>query len=186
MKDTELIDLYFERNEQAIVVTQEKYGNYCHSIAFNILYDKGDTEECLNDTWLRAWNSIPPQRPNKLQLFLGKITRNLALDRYKARHAAKRGGGCVEVALDELAECLAAEDTVEDLTMAAELERSIHSFLEKLPARECNVFLRRYWYMEDYQTIADKYHMKLNTVKTLLFRTRCKLKEHLEQEGIVI
>lgn len=186
MKDTELIDLYFDRNEQAIVNTQEKYGKYCYSIAFNILYDREDTEECINDTWLRAWNAIPPQKPGKLQLFLGAITRNLAFDRYKSKRAQKRGGGNIEVALDELAECLPSEDTIEDLTIAAELEQTIHKFLKSLPARDCNVFLRRYWYVEDYQSIADRYHMNLNTVKTILFRTRGKLKAHLEQEGIVI
>lgn len=186
MNDAEIIELYFDRNEQAIVNTQEKYGKYCYSIAFNILYDNEDTEECVNDTWLRAWNVIPPQKPGRMQLFLGTITRNLAFDRYKRNRAQKRGGGNIELALEELTECLPSEDTIEDLTIAKELEQSIHHFLESLPEKECNVFLRRYWYVEDYQSIADRYHMKLNTVKTILFRIRGKLKAFLEEEGIVI
>lgn len=186
MNDAEIVELYFNRDEQAIAVTQEKYGKYCHSIAYNILFDREDTEECVNDTWLRTWNAIPPQKPGKMQIFLGTITRNLAFDRYKSKRALKRGGGNIEVALEELGECIPAADTIEDLTVTAELEQMIHSFLRSLPEKECNVFLRRYWYVEEYREIADRYDMNLNTVKTLLFRVRGKLKAYLEQEGIVI
>lgn len=186
MNDTEIIDLYFDRNEQAIANSQEKYGKYCYSIAYNILYDREDTEECVNDTWLRAWNAIPPQRPSRMQIFLGTITRNLAFDKYKSKRAQKRGSGTMDVALEELGECIPTTDNIEDLAIAAETEQLIHRFLRELPEKECNVFLRRYWYVEEYQTIADRYHMNLNTVKTLVFRVRGKLKRFLEQEGIVI
>ncbi|MBQ7933450.1 MAG: sigma-70 family RNA polymerase sigma factor, partial [Lachnospiraceae bacterium] len=164
MKDAEIIELYFARNEQAIAGTQEKYGKYCFHIALNILFDREDSEECVNDTWMRAWNAIPPQRPDKMQIFLGTITRNLAFDRYKSKRAQKRGSGNLEVALDELAECIPSADVIEDLVVAAEMEQKIYSFLRNLPEKECNVFLRRYWYVEEYQEIADRYRMKLNTV----------------------
>lgn len=186
VNDAEIIELYFARDEQAIVSTQEKYGKYCFHIALNILFDREDSEECVNDTWMRTWNAIPPRRPDKMQIFLGTITRNLAFDRYKSRRAQKRGGGNIEVALDELSECIPSADTIEELMVAAELEQMIHGFLRSLPEKECNVFLRRYWYVEEYQEIADRYRMNLNTVKSLLFRVRGKLKAYLEQEGIVI
>lgn len=186
VNDAEIIELYFARDEQAIVSTQEKYGKYCYSIALNILFDREDSEECVNDTWMRTWNAIPPQRPNKLQIFLGTITRNLAFDRYKSKRAQKRGGGTMEVALDELSECIPSTDTIENLVVADELEQILHRFLRSLPEKECNVFLRRYWYVEEYQEIANRYRIKLNTVKTILFRVRGKLKAYLEQEGIVI
>lgn len=186
MQDSQILDLYWDRNEQAITETQRSYGNYCHSIAFHILYDRDDADECVNDTWLRAWNAIPPQRPGKLALFLGTITRNLSLDRWKGKHAMKRGNGEMMLALDELAECVPDRNSTEDAAEAAELERLLNEFLHTLPERECNVFLRRYWYVEEYRDIAKKYGMNLNTVKTTLFRTRAKLKSFLEKEGIVV
>lgn len=186
MKDEEIIDLYWSRNENAILESQNSYGKYCYSIAIHILHDADDSDECVNDTWLRAWNAIPPERPNKLAIFLGTITRNLSFDKYKAKNAAKRGNGAVEAALDELAECVPDKNTVEDQVIAAELSRSINAFLRTLPERECNVFLRRYWYSEEYNEIAERYDMKLNTVKTILFRTRTKLKEYLEKEGVAL
>lgn len=186
MRDSQIIDLYWDRNEQAITETQRSYGSYCHSIAFHILYDHADADECVNDTWLRAWNAIPPQRPGKLALFLGTITRNLSLDRWKGKHAMKRGSGEMTLALDELAECVPDRKSTEDAVEAAELERLLNEFLHTLPERECNVFLRRYWYVEEYRDIAKKYGMNLNTVKTTLFRTRAKLKSFLEKEGIVL
>lgn len=186
MQDSQILDLYWDRNEQAITETQRSYGSYCHSIAFHILYDHDDADECVNDTWLRAWNAIPPQRPGKLALFLGTITRNLSLDRWKGKHAMKRGSGEMTLALDELAECVPDRNSTEDAVVAAELERLLNEFLHTLPERECNVFLRRYWYVEEYRDIAKKYGMNLNTVRTTLFRTRTKLKSFLEKEGIVL
>lgn len=186
MKDTEILDLYWARDERAIQETQAAYGNYCYSIAWHILYDREDSDECVNDTWLRAWNSIPPNRPGRLALFLGTITRNLSLDRWKKGRTMKRGGGEMTVALDELAECIPDIHGTEDAVEAAELERLINSFLHALPEKDCNIFLRRYWYVEEYGEIAKRYAMNLNTVKTSLFRTRNKLKRFLEREGIVL
>ena len=186
MRDTDIINLYWERNEQAIAETEKSYGKYCYSIAFHILHDREDSDECVNDTWLRTWNAIPPQRPNRLSLFLGTITRNLSFDKWKRKNAQKRGSGEMELALDELMECVPAQHTTEEAVEAAELEKMLNQFLHTLPERECNVFLRRYWYVDEYNEIAERYGMNLNTVKTSLFRTRKKLKEYLEQEGIII
>ena len=145
MEDTAILDLYWARDERAITETQKSYGKYCYSIAYHILHDREDTEECLNDTWMRAWNAIPPKKPNRLELFLGTITRNLSFDRWKGRHAQKRGNGTMDMALDELAECIPAAHDTESIVEAAELERSINAFLHTLSEQECNVFLRRYW-----------------------------------------
>lgn len=186
LKDTEILDLYWARDEQAITETQKAYGKYCYSIAWNILFCREDSDECVNDTWLRAWNAIPPKRPSRLELFLGTITRNLSLDRWKERHAMKRGNGEMMLALDELAECVPYARGTEELVEAAELERLLNDFLHTLPERECNVFLRRYWYVEEYRDIAKRYGMKLNTVKTCLFRTRAKLRSYLEGEGVTL
>lgn len=186
MRDTEIIRLYWDRNEQAIAESEKSYGNYCYSIAFHILHDREDSDECVNDTWFRAWNAIPPKRPNRLALFLGTITRNLSFDKWKHKNALKRGSGEMEVALDELLECVPAVHSTEEAVEAAELERLLNLFLHTLPQKDCNVFLRRYWYVEEYHEIAKRYGMNLNTVKTSLFRTRRKLKDYLEQEGIVL
>lgn len=186
MRDTEILDLYWERNEQAISETQKSYGNYCYSISYNILHTKEDSEECVNDTWLRAWNAIPPNRPGRLALFLGTITRNLSFDKWKRKNALKRGNGEMEMALDELMECVPSGNSTEDAVEEAELERMLNRFLGMLSDRDRNIFLRRYWYVEECREIADHYGMKLNTVKTALFRIRGRLKEYLEQEGVVL
>ena len=186
LRDTEILDLYWTRNEQAILETQRSYGKYCYSIAWHILHIREDSDECVNDTWLKAWNAIPPKRPGRLALFLGTITRNLALDRWKEKHTMKRGSGEIALALDELAECVPDMRSTEEAVEAAELERLLNEFLHTLPERECNVFLRRYWYVEEYSEIARRYGMKLNTLKTSLFRTRAKLREYLEGEGVLV
>lgn len=186
MEDLEILDLYWERDPRAIYESQTSYGRYCGSIAYRILRDREDADECVNDTWMRAWNSMPPNRPNRLAVFLGTITRNLSLDRLKRKRAAKRGRGQVEMTLDELAECVPSAHSTEELVETEELSRMIDAFLHTLSERECNVFLRRYWYVEEYAEIAQRYHMNLNTVKTSLFRTRAKLRKYLEKEGVVL
>ena len=186
LKDTEILDLYWAREERAISETEKAYGNYCYSIAWHILYSKEDSDECVNDTWLRAWNVIPPKRPERLKLFLGTITRNLSLDRWKGKRTMKLGSGEIFLTLDELAECVPDAHNTEAVVEAAELERLLNRFLHSLPERECNVFLRRYWYVEEYGEIAKRYGMKLNTVKTSLFRTRARLRKYLEKEGVVL
>lgn len=186
MEDKQIIDLFWDRDETALTETERKYGGYCRTIAYNILQSREDSEECVNDTWLRAWNAMPPQRPNILQAFLGKITRNLSLDRYKLGHAAKRGGGQTAVALDELAECIPSGQDVEQELALRELSRLLDDFLRTLPERECCIFLRRYWFVDSTKDIASRYQMAEGSVKSGLHRTRQKLKVYLEKAGVAV
>ena len=183
MEDSQIIELYFRRKEEAIKETDNKYGSYCFSIAENILHNTEDSEECVSDTWLKAWNAIPPGRPTVLRMFLAKITRNLSFNRFHARNAEKRGGGEIHLVLEELAECIANESDTESEYIAKELEQSIRSFVRKLPEREGNVFVRRYFFTEPIAMIAKRYHMTENYVMVSLSRTRGKLKAHLSKEG---
>ncbi len=123
MNDEEIIDLYWQRTESAISESAQKYGTYCFAIAYNILSDKGDSDECVNDTWLKAWSALPPQRPNKLSLFFGRITRNLSFDKFNARKAQKRGGGKFISVLEELDECVPASKSAEEAAIDREVER---------------------------------------------------------------
>ena len=186
MEDSGIIALYWAREERALVETERKYGRYCWTISYNILHNREDTEECLNDTYMKAWNAMPPQRPSILSAFLGKIARNVSLDRYKAGRTDKRGGGQMVVALEELEDCLPGSGSVEQSLADAELARSIDRFLRTLPEKECCVFLRRYWYVDSMLEIANRYHMAEGTVKSMLFRTRRKLKAYLEEEGVYV
>lgn len=183
MKDEQIVDLYWARNEDAISETSEKYGKYCYSIAFNVLYDKSDSEECVNDTYLKAWNSMPSARPNVLSAFLGKITRNIALNRYNFKTAEKRGGGQIESSLDELAECVSGADTPEDIFDSQLIGRVINGFLAGLTVRSRDIFVSRYFYLESVSEIADKYEMSESAVRTSLFRTRQGLAAVLKREG---
>lgn len=185
MTDDKIIESYWRREERAIRESDAKYGRYCLAIADNILYNREDSEECVNDTWLRAWHAIPPARPAKLKLYFAKITRNLALSRYAARTAKKRGGGEVALILDELAEVLREPDEVESEYMAKELAAAVNSFVYTLPERECNVFVRRYFYSEEIPEIAERYGISARNVTVMLSRTRGKLKQYLEKEGFV-
>ena len=185
MEDHEIVELYWRRDEEAIRASQAKYGGYCLHIAGGILADRQDAEECVSDTWLRSWNAMPPHRPGCLRLFLGKIARALACDRVRAQNTQKRGGGAYTEALEELAECLPAAQGTEQAAEARELERGINAFLHTLPEQACNVFLRRYWYAESLEDIAERYGMNINTVKTSLHRTRRKLKDYLEKEELI-
>ncbi len=185
MQDNEILDLYFARDEQALAQTDKKYGQYCRTIAMNILHDRMDTEECVSDTYLHAWNAIPPQRPNVFSAFLGRITRNLSFDRFKAASAQKRGGGSLPLALEELGECVGADDTQQAFD-ERELVRVIDAFLRTLSERERGVFLRRYWYVDSIRDIAKQYAMNENSVKSILLRTREKLRRELLKEGIAV
>ena len=184
MEDHAIVDLYWSRNPEAIHQTGEKYGGYCGAIARNILADRRDAEECVNDTWLKAWNAMPENRPSLLAPFLGKITRNLAFTRWRAGHTEKRGKGELPLVLDELGECVSPADTLQAVE-AAELEREVNRFLRALPERERNVFLRRYWFTEPLADIAKRYGMREATVRTSLFRSREKLRRYLRKEGLL-
>lgn len=184
MNDLEIIALFFARQENAISATADKYGNYCHAIAYNILFNNSDAEECVNDTYLGAWNSIPPQRPNNLAAYLGKITRNLALNRYKHNTVAKRGYGQVEIALSELENCISDNTDVEQAVEDSLIVSVINRFLYAHSLKNRNIFIRRYWYLCSIQDIADSYKMSESNVKVLLFRMRNELKKQLEKEGV--
>ena len=183
MEDNQIVELYFQRDADAIKETDSKYGSYCFAIADSILHNKEDSEECVNDTWLSAWNAMPPQRPKVLRMFLAKITRNLSFNRFNARNAEKRGGGEIHLVLDELAECIASESDTENEYLAKELEQCIKLFVRKLPEREGNVFVRRYFFTESISMIAKRYGKNDNNVMVMLNRSRKKLKAHLEKEG---
>ena len=183
MDDKSIIDLYLDRSEQAISETSVKYRKYCFSIAFNILSDKEDSEESVNDTYLAAWNNIPPRVPSILSTFLGKITRNISLNRWKSRRAYKRGGGEVPLALDELEECISTGESVEDTFEKKELLRSMNRFLDALPDTERNLFVCRYWYLDPIHDIAQRFGFTESKVTSMLHRIRGKLRKHLEKEG---
>ena len=184
MNDHEIIALFFERQENAISATAEKYGNYCHAIAYNILFNHLDAEECVNDTYLGAWNSIPPQKPNHLAAYLGRITRNLALNRYKRNSVAKRGSGQVEIALSELENCIPDRTDVEQAAEEGLIVSVINRFLYAHSPKKRNIFIRRYWYLCSIQDIAVSYEMSESNVKVLLFRMRNELKKQLEKESV--
>ncbi len=186
MKDSEIIELYWERNETAITVTADKYGGYCHTISYNILHSNEDAEECVNDTYLGAWKSIPPKRPNRLSTYLGKITRNLSLDRYKLYNAEKRGQGQTGLMLSELEDCIPAKTDVEQSVDEMVLVESLNQFLYAQLERKRNIFIRRYWYLYPIRDIAEAYGMSESKTKSLLFRMRNELKTHLEKEGIML
>ena len=184
MNDKNIVDLYFSRDEDAITQTDKKYGRYCYSIAYNILTNKEDAEESVSDTYMTAWKAIPPRRPSVLSTFLGKITRHISIDRWRERSAYKRGGGEVTLALEELEDCVAGLQNVEMEYERKELTRAYVKFLDALPVTERRVFLCRYWYVESIDAIADKFGFSQSKVKTMLHRTRVKLRKQLAEEGL--
>ena len=186
MQDQDIIALYNARNEQAIAESSTKYGYYCTSIALNILHNMQDAEECVNDTWLRAWNSIPPTKPNHLQLYLGGITRHISLDRFRRQNAAKRGGGELMLALDEMHDVVASDADVPSQIAEQEFSESFNRFLRSLPERDCNIFIRRYYYLDPISLIAKRYGLSVANVQKILSRTRNKLRAHLEKEGYAV
>ena len=184
MDDVKIVSLYLQRDESAIGETEKKYGAYLRRISMNILDNASDSEENVNDTYLNTWNSIPPQKPNNLAAYLGKITRNLALNRYKRNTVAKRGYGQVEIALSELENCISDNTDVEQAAEDALIVSVINRFLYAHSLKNRNIFIRRYWYLCSIQDIADSYKMSESNVKVLLFRMRNELKKQLEKEGV--
>lgn len=182
MDDQGIVALFFDRSEQAIAETDKKYGRYCYAIAYNILSSREDSEESVSDTYLTAWNTIPPRKPNFLNAFLGKITRHVSIDRWRRRDARKRGGGETILALDELGECVDAHGLEEEISRR-ELIRVLNSFLAALPESERNVFLCRYWYMDSVQAISQASGFSQSKVTSMLHRTRNKLRKMLSEEG---
>ena len=186
MEDAQIVKLYWERNPEAIARSREKYGIYCFSLADRIVNSREDAEECVNDTWLHAWNAMPPQRPSILSAFFGKLARNLSLDRWRRNRAAKRGGSQVELALHELGDCLPAPGGPEQALDEKETGRVISQFLRSQPELDRALFIRRYWHLESIAALAQSFHLRESQVKSRLFRTRQRLKAALEQEGIAV
>ena len=183
MDDSGIIRLYWERDEAAISATDEKYGSYCGSIARRILDDVQEAEECVNDTYLRAWNSMPPHRPSILSAFLGRITRNLSFDRRRHSNAVKRGGGVMCSVLDELRDCVSGGDWVGQEMERRELVRELNLFLASLTPKKRQMFVCRYWYCDSVADIAEKFGMKPNTVSTGLRRIRTDMSGYLAERG---
>jgi RNA polymerase sigma-70 factor (ECF subfamily) len=183
MDDAEIVLLYWERNEQAIPATAEKYENYCTTIARNILGNREDAEECVNDTYLHAWNAMPPHRPAILATFLGKITRNLSLNRFRHNTADKRGGGALPAVLDELSELVSSGDDVAQAFQTGELVKAIDTFLDTLSSEKRCIFVRRYWYTDSISDIAVRYGMRDGAVTMTLSRLRSKLHSYLTERG---
>ena len=186
MEDAAIVQLYWDRDQKAISETATKYGSYCTSIAKNILGNNEDAEECVNDTYMSAWNSMPPHRPNMLSAFLGKITRNLSFNRYKHYKADKRGGNEIVTVLDELSECVSGKDNIEQEIEYKELVQSIDSFLDTLSADKRSIFICRYWYTDSISEIAKQFNMRENTVSMTLNHIRLKLQKYLTERGCEI
>lgn len=183
MEDSAIIELYWARDEDAITQTDQKYGPLCRRLAFNILSDREDSEECVNDTWHRAWDTMPPQRPDSLRAYLGRIVRNLSISRLRRRTAQKRGGG-LEVMLSELEDCLPSPVQVEQNLEAKELAASISRWLRSLDADDRALFIRRYWYGDGVNILAGEWGLSPNQIAKRMQKLRRALKKRLEQEGI--
>lgn len=185
MEDEKIIELFWNRSESAISETAQKYGNYCYSIAYNILTNSEDAEESVSDTYMAAWKAMPPRRPSILATFLGKITRHLSIDRWRSRNRYKRGGGEIVLALEELEDCIADSQTVEMALERKQLAVVFNRFLDSLPEMDRRVFLCRYWYLDPIADIAGYYGFSVSKVTSMLHRTRKKLRTTLEKEGLL-
>ena len=183
MDDKRIVELFFERAETAISEAAKKYGRYCHYIAYQILCDDMDAEEIVNDTYLKTWNTVPPNYPDPLKSYVGMISSQLALNRYEEKSAARRGGGKMPLIFHELDECLADEEASADMAESILLRDLLNRFIWSLPKKTRNIFVRRYWYASSLAEIAEEYGMKESAVAMLMFRTRQKLREFLQKEG---
>ncbi|MBR2672401.1 MAG: RNA polymerase sigma factor [Oscillospiraceae bacterium] len=183
MEDAQIVGLYWARDERAIDESSGKYGAYCGSIAYNILADRQETEECVNDTWLGAWNSMPPHRPVLLAAFLGRITRNLAFNLYKKLHREKRGGSNIDLVLDELADCVSGGDDPANVINTGDLTGDIDLFLSSLPETKQRMFILRYWYADSIGDIAERLGLSENNVSVTLNRVRKQLRDYLTDRG---
>lgn len=186
VEDKNIVDLYWDRDENAITETASKYGKYCFSIAFNILENIEDAEECVNDSYLNAWNSMPPHRPTKLSTFVGKITRFVSLKKWRDKHAQKRRSGNVAIAYEELSECIPSNKGIDEALEAQELAKIIDTFLDTLPYAEQKVFICRYWYFDSISAISKQFGFGESKIKSMLHRTRKKLQSKLLEEGVLI
>ncbi len=181
--DSEIVKLFTKRDETAVSAAMVKYKSYCMNIALNILHSNEDAEECVNDAFLKAWELIPPHKPQNLSTFLGKITRNLAISRYRQTLAEKRGGGETAAAFEELSEIVSGDADVQGEAERRELLGEINAFLRRLPERQRNIFICRYWFCESVREVAEKFSISEGNVSVILNRVRQKLREHLRKRG---
>lgn len=186
MEDQEIVDKIWERKEEGLTDLTSKYEAYCCSISYGILRNHEDSAECVNDTWLRVWNAIPPSRPENLPAFLAKVVRNLSLNCYEKKHAKKRGEGVVNVLLDELEQCIPGNNQIEEHLNHQHLVECIQNFLKKQSKQKRQIFMRRYFYMDDIKEVATKMGMREGSVKSALSRMRKELCSDLEKEGIML
>ena len=185
MDDASIVQLFFERSEQALEAVSKKYGRFCHSIAHNILNNTEDTEECVNDAYLSLWNSIPPKKPDVIAPFLGRITRNLALNLYKKNHAAKRGGGDFPLVLDELSEVIEGSETADGELLKRELLDVVNTFLSSLTPEKRKIFVCRFWYVDSIKDNANRMNMTENSVSVTLNRLKKQLRTLLLEGGLL-
>lgn len=185
MEDERIVELYWQRSDAAIRETEAKFGPYCRTIAYNILHSPEDTEECVDDTYLAAWNAMPDKRPARLSPFLGRITRNLALNRVESRNSQRRGGGALPLCLEELADCVPGGEDPERVLELGELSEALRTFVAALPKAERRVFLGRYFYCFSIEELASRLGYSQSKVKSMLYRGRQKLLRALREEGLV-
>ena len=183
MEDSKIIELFFERREQAIIELSNKYGPICYKVADNILNVRLDSEECVNDAYLAVWNTIPPQKPDPLLSYVCRIVRNLALKKYYNNTAQKRNS-IYDVALDEIADCIPASFSVEDEVAAREVSGLIDRFLETLDRQSRILFIRRYWHADSIEDLAALFHKSKHYISVRLSRIRKDLEQHLKKEGV--
>ena len=182
MNDKKIIEMLFARSEAALTHLQNKFDKYCHAIAYNVLGNDFDAQECVNDTYLRVWNSIPPQNPDDLSVYIGRLARNVSLNRLKQNFADKRNS-CADLVLDELSEIIS--DNAQDISDKIFVRQAIDSFLEKLSTKDRRIFVQRYWYAYSVKSIAERMGKDENYVSVKLHRLRADFKKHLEKEGII-
>lgn len=183
MKDQQIVQLYWQREESAILQTERKYGAYLCKVAYNILSDYEDSRECVNDTYLKAWNSIPPHKPEKLSTYLGKITRQLSIDLFRKKNSAKRYASQYAISLEELGDSFSGGVTPDQAFDAKLLDEAINRFVRALPQDARNAFIGRYYFFDSLKTVAGYCGMSQAKAKSLLYRTRQSLKAYLEKEG---
>ena len=185
MDDAKIVEMYWNRKEEAIAETKRKYDKYCFAISHSVLHNQQDCEETLNDTWLAAWNAIPPHHPSNLATFLGKICRRLSINRWRSLSAEKRGGGEAVLSFDELEECIADDRSFRENQDAEIITETINEFLSDLKETERRVFVCRYFYFDTIDEICTRFHFTQSKVKMMLKRTRDKLKDYLIEEGVL-
>lgn len=185
MKDSQIVNLFINRNESALLEISQKYERYCHSISYNILGNHEDAKECVNDTYMAAWKSIPPHKPEMLSTYLGKLARRISLNKWRNATAQKRGGGEITLVLEELQDVIRDENNVENIMERKMLTQAINEWLKNLPVTERDVFVCRYWYFASIEEISEKFSYSESKTKSMLFRSRKKLYDYLEKEGLL-